>query len=219
MHLAVAREAVDQHLQVAGELIAPDAAMGEKARAAARATRFYGRWLPRLELGRGQRPGAYAEYGRLAPHLRFAERSSRKLARSTFYGMARWQGRLEEKQAYLARLVDIGAELFALSSAAVYAQTLSREEPDRARRVEAVADLFCRQARRRVERLFHELRANNDEANHELALQVLDGQDVWLEEGILDPGRVVPVAGQPSNGHARHPDGVAVPGTGHGAQR
>ena len=219
MHLSIARDAVDQHLKVAGKLIAADATMGEKARTGAQAAWFYARWLPPLAVGRGQRPGAYAEFGRLAPHLRFAERSSRKLARSTFYGMARWQGRLEEKQAYLARLVDIGAELFALSSAAVYAQTLSREEPDRARRVEAVADLFCRQARRRVERLFHELRANNDEANHELALQVLDGQDVWLEEGILDPGRVVPVAGQPSNGHARHPDGVAVPGTGHGAQR
>ena len=60
--------------------------------------------------GEGQRPGAYSEFGPLAAHLRYAERASRKLARATFYGMARWQGRLERKQGFLGRIVDIGAE-------------------------------------------------------------------------------------------------------------
>jgi hypothetical protein len=199
MHLSTAREAVDQHLRVAGRLIAPDATLREKAKALAPAAWFYARWLPRLAVGRGQRPGAYGEFGKLAPHLRFAERSSRKLARSTFYGMARWQGGLEDKQAYLARLVDIGAELFALSSAVVYARTIRRESPDRAGQVEDLADLFCRQARRRVERLFHELWANNDSANHELALRVLDGQDRWLEEGIMDPSGATREGGAPGS--------------------
>jgi hypothetical protein len=160
--------------------------------------------LPRLAVGSGQRPGAFSGFGKLAPHLRFAERSSRKLARSTFYGMARWKGGLENKQAYLARIVDIGAELFALSSAVVYARTLSRETPERARQVEDVADLFCRQARGRVERLFHELRSNNDEANHALALRILEGKDLWLEEGILDPSSEGSSSGHPSNSHASH---------------
>jgi alkylation response protein AidB-like acyl-CoA dehydrogenase len=212
MHLSTAREAVDQHLRVAGKLIAPDAGFGEKAKALAPAVWFYVRWLPRLAVGSGQRPGAFSGFGKLAPHLRFAERSSRKLARSTFYGMARWKGGLENKQAYLARIVDIGAELFALSSAVVYARTLSRETPERARQVEDVADLFCRQARGRVERLFHELRSNNDEANHALALRILEGKDLWLEEGILDPSSEGSSSGHPSNSHASHQDGVVVPG-------
>ncbi len=210
MHLSTAREAVDQHLRVAGKLIAPDSTMGEKATTAVKATWFYARWLPQLEVGSGQRPGAYGEFGKLAPHLRFAERSARKLARSTFYGMARWRGRLEDRQAYLARLVDIGAELFALSAAAVYAQTLRREQPERARQVENVADLFCRQARHRVERLFHELWSNDDSANHELALRILEGKDLWLEEGILDPDARGTTSGQPTHGDAGHVDGAAV---------
>jgi hypothetical protein len=73
------------------------------------------RWLPQLAVGEGQKPGAYERFGPLAGHLRFVERSSRKLARSTFYAMGRWQAKLEKKQAFLGRIVDIGAELFAIA--------------------------------------------------------------------------------------------------------
>ena len=77
-----------------------------KARAAAKAGGFYAKWLPTLVTGKGQQPRAYAEFGPLAGHLRYVERTSRKLARATFYGMARWQGKLERKQSFLGRIVD-----------------------------------------------------------------------------------------------------------------
>src|SRR5439155_2129 len=89
MHLLIAREAVDAHLSVAGDIIDPEAALGRKARAAARAGGFYARWLPTLVAGRGQAPGAFGEFGPLAKHLRYVERASRKLARETFHAMAR----------------------------------------------------------------------------------------------------------------------------------
>jgi hypothetical protein len=126
MRLLIAREAVDQHLAVAGDIIGPDVALSGKARSAARAGGFYARWLPTLATGEGQRRSAYSEeFGDLAHHLRFVERASRKLARSTFYGMARWQGGLERRQAFLGRIVDIGAELFAMSASVVRAQMLT----------------------------------------------------------------------------------------------
>jgi alkylation response protein AidB-like acyl-CoA dehydrogenase len=198
MHLLIAREAVDQHLEVAGELLEGDGDLKAKARSAVEAGKFYSRWLPQLTVGKGQRPGSYEEFGALAGHVRYTERAARKLARSTFYAMTRWQAKLEKKQAVLGRIVDIGAELYAISAAAVYAQTLREEHPERGDEAVEMADLFIRQARRRVEALFGELFANDDDANYAVAQQVLEGRHTWLEEGIADPSGDGPmIAGQP----------------------
>ena len=180
MHLLVAREAVDAHLAAAGDLADPEADLSAKARAAAKASGFYARWLPKLVAGRGQVPGAYGEFGTLAAHLRFVERTSRKLARSTFYGMARWQAGLEKRQGFLGRIVDIGAELFAMSACCVRAQMLGTPESAE------LADVFCQQARLRVERLFGALWDNTDGADFRLAKAVLAGRHVFVEEGVLD---------------------------------
>jgi hypothetical protein len=187
MHLLIAREAVDQHLAVAGDVLDPEVDMKAKARSALQAGRFYAAWLPKLAVGEGVRPGSFEEFGELATHVRFVERNSRKLARSTFYAMTRWQAGLERKQAVLGRIVDIGAELFAISCAAVYAQTQRQEHPERGDEAQELADLFCRQARRRVEALFHDLWHNDDDQAYEVAQRVLEGRHTWLEDGILDP--------------------------------
>jgi len=187
MHLMIAREAVDAHLSVAGDLIDPKADGKAKARAGAKAGKFYAAWLPTLAAGRGQLPNGYPEFGSLARHLRYVERAARRLARQTFYGMARWQGRMEHHQRYLARLVDIGAELFAMSAACVRAEMIVADEPDRGPQARELADAFCQQARLRVEALFDRLWTNTDDADRHLAGAVLDGTYLWLEEGILDP--------------------------------
>ena len=136
------------------------------------------------------KPSSFEELGELATHVRFVERSSRRLARSTFYAMGRWQAKLEKRQAVLGRIVDIGAELFAIASAVVYADTIRREQPHRAAEATELADLFCKQARRRVESLFGALFANDDVEAYDLAQGVLGGRYTWLEEGVLDPGDV-----------------------------
>lgn len=167
MHLLIAREAVDAHLSVAGDLIDPDASLKDKARAGGQATAFYARWLPKLVAGPGQLPGAYAAFHPhghpdLSVHLRHVERSARKLARSTFYAMSRWQGKMETKQGFLGRIVDIGAELFAMSAACVRAELL-RSSDDHGREAYQLADVFCRQARIRVDELFTRLWSNTDD--------------------------------------------------------
>jgi alkylation response protein AidB-like acyl-CoA dehydrogenase len=188
MHLLIAREAVDRHLEVAGALLeGRNGEIKEKARVALQAGRFYAKWLPQLAVGEGQKPRGYDEFGELAEHLRFVERGSRKLARSTFYAMSRWQARLERRQAVLGRIVDIGAELFAMAAAVVYATTIREERPDRAAEAAELADLFCRQARRRVGDLFRALWSNEDVENHALAQRVLEGRYTFIEEGVADP--------------------------------
>ena len=187
MHLLIAREAVDKHLEVAGEILEGDGSLGEKAKLAVGASQFYAGWLPKLAVGKGQNPSSYDEFGKLAKHLRYVERNSRKLARSTFWGMSRWQAGLEKRQSFLGRIVDIGAELFAISSAVVYADTLQREHPERAAEAVELAELFCLQARRRAEGLFHALWFNDDDEGYDAALAVLEGRHTWIEEGLVDP--------------------------------
>jgi alkylation response protein AidB-like acyl-CoA dehydrogenase len=180
MRLLIAREAVDAHLSVAGDIIDPEADLKRKATAVGRAGGFYARWLPTLVTGAGQRPGAYSEFGPLAKHLRHAERTSRKLARSIFYAASRWQGKLERKQGFLGRMVDIGAELFAISAVCVRARRDDRPE------AYELAEVFCAQAEVRIGELFHRLWHNTDDVDAAFARRVLDGRYAWQEEGVID---------------------------------
>jgi len=189
MHLLIAREAVDAHLSVAGDLIDPEKSLQDKAKAGANAGVFYAKWLPRLVAGPGQLPASYSEFKHevdLSPHLRHVERHARKLARSTFYAMSRWQGKMETKQGFLGRIVDIGAELFAMSAACVRAELL-RGQGNHGREAYQLADVFCRQARIRVEELFNRLWTNTDDLDRKLVKGVMSGTYTWLEEGIVDP--------------------------------
>ncbi|MDA2805848.1 acyl-CoA dehydrogenase family protein [Nocardiopsis suaedae] len=212
MHLLIAREAVDAHLSVAGDLVDPSADPQAKARAFAKASGFYASWLPTLVVGQGQRPGSYADFGPLAGHLRFVERASRRMARSTFYGMSRWQGGMETRQAFLARIVDIGAELFAMSAAVVRARHEhdADQEGDGGRGTAGMelADAFCRQSRLRVERHFAELWDNSDSTDGKLARRVMDDRYTWLEEGVLDPSvpgpMIAPATPGPSEAEDQH---------------
>jgi len=184
MHLFMAREMVDKHLQVAGALIDPDKGAAAKLRALPGLAAFYAWWYPSRWLGWGLWP-RYAAFGRLAPHLRFVERKSRKLARESFHGMLVYQAKLQNKQAFLFRLVDIANELFAMAASVTRAQALlDRKSPEAAAAVD-LADTFCRSARRRVKQLFAELWSNDDALRYRTAVDVLEGRHAWLAAGIL----------------------------------
>ncbi|MEW1822847.1 acyl-CoA dehydrogenase family protein [Arthrobacter sp. NPDC080031] len=186
MRLLIAREAVDAHLSAAGELASADATLQEKARAAVGASGFYAKWLPKLVAGAGMDPRSYSEFGRLAKQLRYVERASRRLARQTFYGMGRWQARLEHKQAFLGRIVDIGAELFAMAACCSRAEMLLQTAPEQGAAAYELAEAYCEQARIRVDGYFDQLWRNTDDVDHELSSNVLAGDYAWLEAGILD---------------------------------
>jgi hypothetical protein len=183
MRLFIAREAVDTHLKVAGALIDPKSTGKEKFNALLKSATFYAVWYPQLWISLKGWLG-YGEFGRLARHLRFAERSSRKLARTLFHCMIRFGPKLEKKQAVLGRLVEIGAELLAISAACSRAQAMVKKNP-RETGPRELADVFSLQARRRVEQKFREVWANDDDVTYTAARHLLDDHFMWLEEGLV----------------------------------
>jgi alkylation response protein AidB-like acyl-CoA dehydrogenase len=184
MRLFIAREAVDSHLKVAGALLDPRAPAGAKAGALVRTALYYAWWYPSRWLGWGRWP-RYARFGSLARHVRYVNRTSRRLARALFYAIVRYGPKLERKQAVLARLVEIGAELFAMSAACVRAASLrsspEAEERAHAETAVALADVACRIGRRRVAATFDRLFDNDDEAIYRTAQRTLAGEFRWLE--------------------------------------
>ena len=183
MRLFIAREAVDTHLKVAGALIDPKSSTGTKVKALFGAGAFYALWYPKLWIGLEGRFG-YGDFGPLATHLRFAERRSRKLARALFHAMVRFGPKLEKRQAVLGRLVEIGAELFAISATISRAQAMVKKNPADRSPIE-LADAFARNARRRVEERFAALFDNDDVLNYSVAQKTMAGQFAWVEAGMV----------------------------------
>jgi alkylation response protein AidB-like acyl-CoA dehydrogenase len=183
MRLFIAREAVDNHLRVAGDLIDPKAPMGRRLAALVRAGLHYAVWYPSRWLTWGRWP-RYGEFGPLAKHLRFANRAAGRLARSIFYAMIRFGPGLERKQAVLGRIVEIGAELFVMVATIVNAKSLVAKNPSD-RSPYRLADVFCRHARTRIQERFKHLFFNHDVATYGVAQDAMKGTFEWLEEGIL----------------------------------
>ncbi|HEV8125820.1 MAG TPA: acyl-CoA dehydrogenase family protein [Gemmatimonadales bacterium] len=186
MRLFIAREALDTHLSVAGALIDPKTPMGGKIKALFKAGAFYAWWYPKQWLGWGWWP-RYAEFGKLATHVRFVNRASRRLARTLFHCMVRFGPKLEKRQMVLGRLVEIGAELLAISAACSRARAMGGErgsEGSGAANAADLADVFARHARRRVNEKFAAVFDNDDVKTYAVAQRVTKEEFSWLEEGI-----------------------------------
>src|SRR4051812_10712393 len=172
MRLFIAREAVDHHFKTAFALVDKEASKGDKTAAFGRVMRFYPAWYPARWVGKGQMPGSFGEFGKLAGHMRFAERHTRKLGRAIFHAMVKLGPKLERRQLVLFRAVDIGAELFAMTSSCVRARMLAKQGNKEA---STLANLFCRAARVRVEQLFASFYGDFDGEMYRVAHQVMRG--------------------------------------------
>jgi alkylation response protein AidB-like acyl-CoA dehydrogenase len=182
-HLFIAREAVDPHMKRGYKLLQPETPTGEKIAAAAKAGAHYAAWYPSRYIGWSRFP-KFGEFGKLAGHMGFVERKSRHLSRSIFHAMMRYQAKLERKQMVLFRIVDIGTDLFAMSAAISYATMLAKKGQKNA--IE-LADVFCREARMRVETNFRDLFTDHDDAAYKLVLKIMKGEYDWFKGDLVEP--------------------------------
>ena len=183
MRLFIAREALDAHMRLVGKVLDPHQPPQVKFQTLLQATGYYLLWWPRQWLSRCW-TRSYRQFGPLAWHMRFVERTSHRLALALFHNAVRYQTRLAYRQQLLGRLVDIGAELFAMVAACSKASRLLERDPSDTGPLE-LADLFCRQSRRRIGAAFGSLSDNDDRQAYQLAQAVLSERYQWLEEGIL----------------------------------
>ncbi|MEO6787116.1 MAG: acyl-CoA dehydrogenase family protein, partial [Chthoniobacteraceae bacterium] len=160
MRLFIAREALEPHLRVGGPVLNSQLPAKQRLRAALKAAAFYSRWYPVMWLPRIHRVSLHPV---LAKHVRWAERTSRRLARRLFHKMVRFGPKLEREQMLLGRFVDIATELFAITATCARAESLGDHEAC------AVADHFCGLARSRVAHLFADVSSNSDRAGYNFA--------------------------------------------------
>jgi alkylation response protein AidB-like acyl-CoA dehydrogenase len=179
MHLFMAREAVDRHLSVAGVFVDPKATFMDRLRALPKIAAFYLSWYPLLFIRR--QFWMRREYGDLAVYLKFCEHASRRLARALFHGMLVFRAKLEQRQAFLFRAVDIANEIFAMAASVSRARRLAATEHPAAQSALETAIAFSSSSRRKVDTLFRALWHNDDEQKTLFSRQVLEGRHEWME--------------------------------------
>jgi hypothetical protein len=143
---------------------------------------FYASWYPKTFL-----PSILSTEGldpELSAHVRYAARTSKKLARKLFHAMVKHGPKLEREQMLLGRFVDIGTELFAQVASATRAQALLNEGRNR-KEVLALVEHFCLNSRLRIEEAFRGVAKNTDRMGYRLAQSILADSSLFLDEGIV----------------------------------
>lgn len=182
MRLFIAREALDPHLKISAPVLDHRLSASFRGAAGLRAARFYAAWYPSTYL---PQPSTGMFDPRLAGHVRWCASTARVLARRMFHQMVVYGAALEKRQLLLARFVDAGAELFAMSATLARVQTMiERSDPGAASALD-LADYFCRSSQLRIGEWFRSVRQNADDSGYRLARKLLARLPETLSEGIL----------------------------------
>ncbi len=205
LKLFIAREVWDPHIKRATAMFGSTglAKLGE----AARVGRFYASWYARMIAPVPRDAGIDLVPGNptVRRHLAYVRGTSRRLARNIFYQMVRHGTRLEQRQALVGRLADIGVDLFVITAASSYSTVVPGSAP-------LAAQVFD-DARTRIEANFRALSGNRDASTTRVGLDVLGDVYPWIWEGGINAGErlaVLPLA----DGwrEERQPASAPVPG-------
>ena len=188
MHLIMAREALDTHFKLMMPILQPKPGQKvSKGEAVAKAVGFYTTWLPKLFLpGGGSGLSAPHLSGRNRKHLAYSAKTSKLLARRLFATMAKYGPKLEKEQIVLGNFVDIGVELFVMGATLSYADHLVAQNPAD-QTPQELADLYCSDARRRIEASFRAVKSNFNRQYDKVSGLLMDGKLDWLAAGAINP--------------------------------
>jgi hypothetical protein len=181
MKLFLAREAMDPHLTIAADILKKNT-IGVKMKAGMKLATFYSGWYLKQWFN-SSLWSQHDEMGALAPHYQYVHATAHRLARTTFHYMGLYRDKLERKQMLLGHLMDIGTELFAMAATCSYAKSLVERKAGDTTPF-TLADYFCKESARRIERHFKDVSDNNEREMNQIGKQILAGDMRWLEDGV-----------------------------------
>jgi hypothetical protein len=100
--------------------------------------------------------------------------------------MAKYGPKLEKEQIVLGNFVDIGVELFVMGATLSYADHLVAQNPAD-QTPQELADLYCSDARRRIEANFKAVKSNFNRLYDKVSGLLMDGKLDWLAAGAINP--------------------------------
>ena len=179
MHLIMAREALDTHFSLAMPIIKPKPGQGGKVGLIMKAMKFYMTWYPSTYMPASTNFNVKKLNSANQAHLAYAAKTCKKLARKIFHTMALYGPKLEFEQVILGNFVDIGTDLFTMSAGLAYAEHLLKENPSDQTPQELI-DLFCCEAKRRIDANFKMAKKNFNKKYNKVANLLMDGKLQWL---------------------------------------
>ncbi len=180
MRLFIAREAMDIHMR---KIMPIMMGKGPKIPLLWDAFKFYAGWYPKTWLPASVTYNVRHLSRRNQAHLASLPRTAKRLARTMFHTMARYQQKLEREQLILQRFVDIGTDLFAMAATLSRAEALLADRPkDKA--LQELVDLYCRNARKRIKESFTAVRKNHNYLLTKVSKSFLTGEYDWLTDGV-----------------------------------
>jgi len=180
MHLIMAREAMDTHFKLIMPIIMPKRGQKEgKVSLILKAIKFYVAWYPKTWMPASTDFNVKHLNSTNRDHLAFAAKTCKRLARTLFHTMAKWQAKLEYEQLILGNFVDIGTDMFVMAATLAYAEHLLGQNPED-QTPQELADLFCKNARQRIAANFKAAKKNHNRSYKKVASLLMDGKLRWL---------------------------------------
>lgn len=184
MHLIMAREAMDTHFRLVMPILNPKGDQkAKKWSYILQAAKFYMGWYPKVWMPASMDFNVNYLNTDNRDHLAYAAKTCKRLARSLFHTMGKYKEKLEFEQLILANFVDIGVDLFVMGC--VLAKTehlLAQNKSDQT--PQELADLFCANARKRIEENFRAVKKNHNSTFNKVADSLMEGKLRWISKDI-----------------------------------
>lgn len=119
-------------------------------------------------------------------HLVYAERASRRLARSVLYALARYREAMQDDQGRQNRIEEIGEDILSIAATSLLAWSLERQTGN----TEGweLAETVFQESRKRIDQLIKELIHNDDQVMANIGKRALHYQYPFLTRGIISRG-------------------------------